>query len=374
MSKNVQLTFTYLKDYSNFNSIEEMDKNVKLHVTENFFNLTESTRKILFAIAGRSLKYIGAAHLRAQTIATAVGVSRRTVMRAIKELEERKIIKRIKQTKKNGIKGANIYSILPFVTSNDTSGKSHRGNKEVPCGSKDEGHNSKDESLVSFSNEKFFKDIPVQRAETGDSSNPVIETEIQKPNLRTRISRQMKARKLSLSKLNEFATIAYSNINKILKVDSTIPREYLEDLAYRKLLGVFDDEGIDCVFSVFTYRLKKEFNKLIGKSGEQDSVELNAKRGAVVRPVPQFMIDNETDLIRKAKLIKNNEVAKAQKESLKTAKGKKVGVVPDWFYKQKEEQAQKEAERQAALKAKAENAPPIDYAAEKERLLKMLEM
>ncbi|MFJ8087460.1 helix-turn-helix domain-containing protein [Lysinibacillus sp. NPDC095746] len=79
----------------------------------HYYDLTESERAIVFALASRSLAYPGTCHLKAETIAEQTGTSRSTVMRAIKKLVELNIIEKVKQTKLNGIKGASIYRILP---------------------------------------------------------------------------------------------------------------------------------------------------------------------------------------------------------------------------------------------------------------------
>ncbi|MBM7598014.1 DNA-binding Lrp family transcriptional regulator [Virgibacillus halotolerans] len=63
------------------------------------------------------MKYSGASHLKAQTIADALDVSDRTVRRVLKRLEALFIIKRIVRIRpKSGGHGANIIQILPFVS------------------------------------------------------------------------------------------------------------------------------------------------------------------------------------------------------------------------------------------------------------------
>ncbi|MFJ7950795.1 helix-turn-helix transcriptional regulator [Lysinibacillus sp. NPDC096418] len=117
------MAFEYLAQYTTFNSVADMDKNVEDHIATHYFNLTESERSIVIALSQRSLMYPGASHLKAETIAEATGTSRSTVMRAIKKLVELNIIEKVKQTKLNGIKGASIYMILPY---SDTSEMKHR--------------------------------------------------------------------------------------------------------------------------------------------------------------------------------------------------------------------------------------------------------
>lgn len=112
------MAFEYLAAYATFETVDDMDAAVEQHIQEHYFDLTESERAIIFALASRSLAYPGASHLKAETIAEATGTSRSTVMRAVKKLVELNIIEKVKQTKMNGIKGASIYKLLPY---DDTS-------------------------------------------------------------------------------------------------------------------------------------------------------------------------------------------------------------------------------------------------------------
>ena len=156
-------TFNYLKDYTNFKSIEEMDNHVKMHVQTFYNDLKQSAREVLHAIAGHALAFVGAAHLKAETIAEEIGMSVKSVYRATKELAEFGIIAKENKPKKNGIKGANIYSILPCVQSNVPSGMSHRENEEKPCERKPEHVNSDDQSLILLSTNKSFKDTNITK-------------------------------------------------------------------------------------------------------------------------------------------------------------------------------------------------------------------
>ena len=108
------MAFEYLADYTTFKSVADMDKSVEDHMRVYRLDLTTSERAIVFALAGRSLMYPGASHLKAETIANAVDVSTKTVYRSIKKLVDLNIIEKVLQPKLNGIKGASIYKILPF--------------------------------------------------------------------------------------------------------------------------------------------------------------------------------------------------------------------------------------------------------------------
>ncbi|MER2107402.1 MAG: helix-turn-helix domain-containing protein [Solibacillus sp.] len=105
------MPFHYLRNHQTFLSITNMDKAVAEHLARH--DLTKSERAILLRIAQSALKYPGAAHLKAATIASSTEVSTKTVYRAVKRLQALGILRIIAGTKLNGIKGANMYQIVP---------------------------------------------------------------------------------------------------------------------------------------------------------------------------------------------------------------------------------------------------------------------
>lgn len=128
-------SFDYLESYVTFENVQEMDVHVESHIRKNYYDLTESEKAVLYKIASHALDYPGACHLKAKTIAEKLDISLRTVFRSLKHLEDLKIIQRIHTKKMNGIKEANILSIL---VSHDTSNLSHREKNENTCESKEE--------------------------------------------------------------------------------------------------------------------------------------------------------------------------------------------------------------------------------------------
>ncbi|MCM3359820.1 helix-turn-helix domain-containing protein [Psychrobacillus sp. MER TA 171] len=153
------MAFEYLKQYSTFQSVEEMDNHVEQHIQQHYFNLTESERAIVFTIASRSLMYPGSSHLKASTIADAVEVSTKTMYRSIKKLVELGIIEKIAQTKLNGIKGASIYKILPYNVLSEMSERAivDEVSNDVVCPPQ-----SENQSLDSFNLLKSFKTSTLQ--------------------------------------------------------------------------------------------------------------------------------------------------------------------------------------------------------------------
>lgn len=105
-----------LREYESFESISEMDDFVStaLEVLE----LTELDRKLLRLLAAHSCKFIGISFLKVQTMADKLGVSYKTVQRALKRLKEIGIIQRVRQLRKvSGGFGASLTIIRPIELS-----------------------------------------------------------------------------------------------------------------------------------------------------------------------------------------------------------------------------------------------------------------
>src|SRR5690625_165495 len=117
----------YLTQYQTFNTTQELNHTVYTHIKRNSLFLNETVRNTLKAIARYAVKYSGAAHLKAKTIAELIGKSEKTARRSVNKLAELGIIKKIATTRKvNGGKGANIIVIQPVTNSNDQSTMSSR--------------------------------------------------------------------------------------------------------------------------------------------------------------------------------------------------------------------------------------------------------
>jgi len=111
------MAFEYLAQYITFDSVGDMDKSLEDHMAVHYYDLTESERAIIYKLASHSLEHTGVCHLKASTIAAALEISTKTVYRSMKKLTELGIIEKVPSTKLNGIKGASIYRILPYVPS-----------------------------------------------------------------------------------------------------------------------------------------------------------------------------------------------------------------------------------------------------------------
>ena len=145
------MAFEYLAAYTTFESIADMDKSVEDHMAVHYYDLTESERTVVFKLASHSLEHPGACHLKAATIAAALEVSTKTVYRSIKKLAELGIIEKVPGTKLNGIKGASIYRILPYVPSSVSQRDiADEASNDVVCEPFTENQSSKSFYLSSF--------------------------------------------------------------------------------------------------------------------------------------------------------------------------------------------------------------------------------
>ena len=171
--------FDYLAQYKTFESVADMDKAVEDHIAAHYYELTESERAIVFKLASHSLEHTGACHLKASTIAEGLEISTKTVYRSMPKLVELEIIEKVPSTKLNGIKGANIYRILPFK-SNVPSSVSQRTKSEKPCGSKVEEQVSENQPSNSF-NQNHLKDNTYATQSSNGDVDKLLVTKEQTP-------------------------------------------------------------------------------------------------------------------------------------------------------------------------------------------------
>lgn len=144
------MAFEYLAQYTTFNSVADMDKSVEDHIAAHYYDLTESERAIVFKLASHSLEHPGVCHLKAATIATSLEISTKTVYRSMKKLVELGIIEKLPGTKLNGIKGASIYLILPYVPSSVSQRETvDEASNDAVCRPQSENQASKSFNLLS---------------------------------------------------------------------------------------------------------------------------------------------------------------------------------------------------------------------------------
>ncbi|AGR47386.1 hypothetical protein EMERY_49 [Brevibacillus phage Emery] len=112
-------TMKSMERFSNFAKKEHLRQAIAVHLKQTGERLTPSTLKVLDVLRLRSMKVIGVAYLKIETIMKMTKVSRASVERGIRKLEQLGIIKRITTARKTGLQGANMFVFLP---SNDGVG------------------------------------------------------------------------------------------------------------------------------------------------------------------------------------------------------------------------------------------------------------
>ena len=135
----------YLADHQTFTTKHELNEAVNEHITANNHELNATDRDVLLAISRHAVKFPGAAHLKAETLARIVSKSTITVRRAIKKLVRLQIIEKrpfIRKVKKGS--GANLLLILPF---NDNPEVITRPEAEKPVPTRDEQPKSENEPI-----------------------------------------------------------------------------------------------------------------------------------------------------------------------------------------------------------------------------------
>lgn len=140
----------YLVEHQTFLTKQELNETVNEHLKRNMYEMNNTDRDTLLAVSRFAVKFYGAAHLKAETLADLIGKSVKTARRAINKLVDLGIINKVETRRKvNGGKGANIFVILP-LPSNDQSTMSSRVNAENLTESKAEAPEIAAEPFNSF--------------------------------------------------------------------------------------------------------------------------------------------------------------------------------------------------------------------------------
>ncbi|MGW7759566.1 helix-turn-helix domain-containing protein [Bacillus velezensis] len=142
----------YLADHQTFDSTAALNAAVYEHIKRNTYDLNDTDRQALKKIARYAVKFSGAAHLKAETLADLIGKSVKTARRALNKLATLGIVKKIATTRKiNGGKGANIIVILPV---DDQSTMSNRVQAEKPTETTTEAPKTENEPSDSIKRSK----------------------------------------------------------------------------------------------------------------------------------------------------------------------------------------------------------------------------
>lgn len=116
MTNYTAIDFKQLKQYESFSSVAEMDKS-----THNYIEylqgkgVRQSVIDVLLCLGRASLRVVGVSFMKQDTIAANINLSRKTVNRALKTLEQFGVIDSVRtKTKKDGRPSVKVVRILPF--------------------------------------------------------------------------------------------------------------------------------------------------------------------------------------------------------------------------------------------------------------------
>ncbi|MEC2221926.1 MULTISPECIES: helix-turn-helix domain-containing protein [Heyndrickxia] len=101
-----------MREFETFNTLSELNKHVQF-VLENV-DLLERERSVFMLLSRYSVKFLGVSFLKVDTMAEILNVHKRTVQRALKGLEQKGIIKRLKRIR---IKSGGFSSSLTLINS-----------------------------------------------------------------------------------------------------------------------------------------------------------------------------------------------------------------------------------------------------------------
>lgn len=109
-----KLNYETIQKYQSFATIEEMDNSVRGFLYKHKAELSEGTLAVLHLIWKHSVKVVGVSFAKYDYIAQQVKVSKRTVIRAVKLLDQKGIIKKVPTARMNGKQGVNLLVIQSF--------------------------------------------------------------------------------------------------------------------------------------------------------------------------------------------------------------------------------------------------------------------
>jgi len=109
-----KLNYDTIQKYQSFETIDEMDQSVRGFLYKHKGELSEGTLAVLHLIWKHSVKVVGVSFAKYDYIAEQVKLSKRTVIRAVKVLEEKGIVKKVPTARMNGKQGVNLLVIQAY--------------------------------------------------------------------------------------------------------------------------------------------------------------------------------------------------------------------------------------------------------------------
>lgn len=125
------------------------------------------------------------------------------------------------------------------------------------------------------------------------------------------LSQQKAAKSLNL---NEFVKIAYGSAKKLVET-TEMTKEQAEELAYNKLVEVFNKENVKNYAALFSWSMKQVQKAINGEVSKMSNAEIQTKQGKHIEYIPEWIIVLETCPVKRAEMRSNNEyLTKRMKE------------------------------------------------------------
>ncbi|MED4014657.1 helix-turn-helix domain-containing protein [Sutcliffiella cohnii] len=119
----VKLSYEMMKSNQSFQSVNELDQSVRGFLYLYKGQLSEGTMNVLKFIWRHSTEVPGVLFIKYHAIAESVGVSRRTVIRAVNKLEQLGFLSKTHTARQSGIQAANVFIIQPHPSISEVKNK-----------------------------------------------------------------------------------------------------------------------------------------------------------------------------------------------------------------------------------------------------------
>lgn len=301
-----------LAPYQNFKDKFELDEHVTLFKRAIGYKLNKTDKELLDYMRRYAVRYAGAFCQRVEVIAQNTGKSPATVKRYLKKITDLKIVKRIPTMRARGGKGATVFQFQQFK--NEPSLLSHCENKNEPskpCESKVQQNDV--ESKPYYSSNLSFKDTNITEQAHSDS-NEVIKKTL-KDALMDKVPAALKSVGLFFDDAKQLFDLNGVIFNAKSSVSKTVRIEDHEALFNKTIKSVYEywkrqvREGKRDynVFGLMRKAIVELTKKIVdGTAYPKPAVQKSAVSKELI---PDWMIENEQDPVRKAELQAKRETA-----------------------------------------------------------------
>lgn len=182
---------------------------------------------------------------------------------------------------------------------------------------------------------KWAEEKAIKKAEQEDAARKKAEKEAaqeaKRASLYNKIGNYLAKNKVNETvQLKEMVAIAYGSVNKMIENVDRITKEQAEDIAYTLFIKAVKTKKVKKTHAaLYSWLMNDNLAKLTNQKDTMTDSELKLAAGLNVDMIPEFMIEQEQDAIKRAEMTASNNALKARQ-----AQGKEM--IPDWWGKHKE--------------------------------------